>query len=190
VQQIFGGEDDPPGPSRPGQGFLPFGRFASSLVASTASTTSSPRPSTANAPETWPSAAIRSAFPPTSTSPATRNTMWGNARARWEPSPYWYAMGGVYNAVAGFRAKQVPRCRFQHPPQFRCHRHHGDRRPAGRNWHRAARAAGARQGGRLLRHGAAEGFPHRAERARQPGERTWLSTRRCTAKVTQPGLKA
>jgi len=30
------------------------------------------------------------------------NTMWG-ARARWEPFPIWYAMGGVYDAVAGFR---------------------------------------------------------------------------------------
>jgi porin len=33
------------------------------------------------------------------------NTMWG-ARVRWEPSPLWYAMGGVYNAVAGFRANR------------------------------------------------------------------------------------
>ena len=30
------------------------------------------------------------------------NTMWGS-RVRWEPLPFWYAMGGVYNAVAGFR---------------------------------------------------------------------------------------
>ena len=33
------------------------------------------------------------------------NTMWG-ARVRWEPNPLWYAMGGVYNAVAGFRANE------------------------------------------------------------------------------------
>ena len=33
------------------------------------------------------------------------NTMWG-ARVRWEPSPLWYAMGGVYNALAGFRANR------------------------------------------------------------------------------------
>jgi len=33
------------------------------------------------------------------------NTMWGT-RVRWEPSPLWYAMGGVYNAVAGFRANK------------------------------------------------------------------------------------
>jgi len=33
------------------------------------------------------------------------NTMWG-ARVRWEPMPVWYAMGGVYNAVAGFRANK------------------------------------------------------------------------------------
>ena len=33
------------------------------------------------------------------------NTMWG-ARVRWEPSPLWYAMGGVYNAVEGFRANK------------------------------------------------------------------------------------
>ena len=31
------------------------------------------------------------------------NTMWG-ARVRWEPAPVWYAMGGVYNSDAGFRA--------------------------------------------------------------------------------------
>src|SRR5262249_8841559 len=33
------------------------------------------------------------------------NTM-GGARVRWDPSPLWYAMGGVYNAVAGFRANR------------------------------------------------------------------------------------
>jgi len=33
------------------------------------------------------------------------NTMWGT-RVRWEPLPFWYAMGGVYNAVAGFRANR------------------------------------------------------------------------------------
>ena len=33
------------------------------------------------------------------------NTMWG-ARVRWEPNPLWYAMGGVYNAIAGFRANK------------------------------------------------------------------------------------
>jgi porin len=33
------------------------------------------------------------------------NTMWGT-RIRWEPHPTWYAMGGVYNAVAGFRANK------------------------------------------------------------------------------------
>ena len=33
------------------------------------------------------------------------NTMWGT-RVRWEPLPFWYAMGGAYNAVAGFRANQ------------------------------------------------------------------------------------
>jgi porin len=31
------------------------------------------------------------------------NTMWG-ARVRWEPTAVWYAMGGVYNSDAGFRA--------------------------------------------------------------------------------------
>jgi porin len=33
------------------------------------------------------------------------NTMWG-ARVRWEPNPLWYAMGGVYNSIAGFRANK------------------------------------------------------------------------------------
>jgi porin len=33
------------------------------------------------------------------------NTMWGT-RARWEPSEIWYAMGGVYNAISGFRANR------------------------------------------------------------------------------------
>jgi len=33
------------------------------------------------------------------------NTMWGT-RIRWEPSSLWYAMGGVYNADAGFRANK------------------------------------------------------------------------------------
>ena len=33
------------------------------------------------------------------------NTMWGT-RVRWEPVPFWYAMGGAYNAVAGFRANK------------------------------------------------------------------------------------
>jgi porin len=35
--------------------------------------------------------------------PSYPNTMWG-ARVRWEPTSVWYAMGGVYNADAGFRA--------------------------------------------------------------------------------------
>lgn len=33
------------------------------------------------------------------------NTMWGT-RIHWEPIPSWYAKGGVYNAVSGFRANR------------------------------------------------------------------------------------
>ena len=33
------------------------------------------------------------------------NTMWGT-RVRWQPTAAWYAMGGAYNAVAGFRANK------------------------------------------------------------------------------------
>src|SRR5262249_19234547 len=42
------------------------------------------------------------------------NTTWG-ARVRWEPVPLWYAMGGVYNAFAGFRANKYHGVNFSIP---------------------------------------------------------------------------
>jgi len=74
---------------------------ASSPGASMASTTSSPRRSTATR-RTWPSAAIRSAFRPTSTSPATRTPC--GARACAGNRLALVCDGRVVNADAGFRA--------------------------------------------------------------------------------------